>query len=648
MRRQMTRRQVLLGSGVGAMSAILVACGGPSSPAATQAPSAAAPAAPTSAAAAASAPTATPQSQAVATSQPAATVAPTQAAQPQVASVPRNETLIVSVSDSVNQMNDAAIANPFLIGAQRTGWHFAFESFYYYNEWWTDQVTAPPGLTGKNGEIPYLATDYQYSDTYDELTIKLRPNVTWSDGQPFTANDAVFTINMLKDNAPKLNFSFEMKEWVKDIVALDDHTLKITLTSANPSFMFQYFQWYEDHGFPIVPEHIFKGQDPLTFTNLDLAKGWPVVTGPWKLVYSSPQQKIWDRRDDWWGAKTGFHPLPKMKRVIVLPRFEDSKLAQLLIANQAEATHQLQPADATTVMAQNPKVIVRTPDKSHPWGWIASFPEYLGFNCSKAPYDDPDIRWAINHAIDRKQIVDIGFQGDGAGAVLPLETNAALKPFYDAVSDLLQKYPIDDHDPNKTAQIMQSKGYAKDQGGFWAKGGKRFPLLVVTPAGFFDNYVPVLIAQLRKAGFDAAFKSPADEATIQQLGTEDAFMNGQQGSLRDPYITLEQYHSRNSAPTGQPAQYPFRWKNEIFDKAVEGMAKLQGTDQQFMTFYRQAMEQWIPALPVIPLVQDFVIIPVSTTYWTNWPTSKNPYTMPAFWLRGSATLLLDTLEPTQS
>ena len=69
----------------------------------------------------------------------------------------------------------------------------------------------------------------------------------------------------------------------------------------------------------IVPEHIFKGQDPQTFTNFDLAKGWPVVTGPYKLVYSDPQQKIWDRRDDWWGAKTGFHPLPAPERMIFLP-----------------------------------------------------------------------------------------------------------------------------------------------------------------------------------------------------------------------------------------------------------------------------------------------------------------------------------------
>jgi peptide/nickel transport system substrate-binding protein len=542
-------------------------------------------------------------------------------------------------------MTDVQIENPFLVGQLRTGWHFAFESLYYYNEWWTDQVSAPPGLTGKNGEIPYLATGYQYNQTYDELTINLRPGVTWSDGQPFTANDVVFTLNMLKDNAPKLNFSFDMKLWVKDVAALDQHTVKITLTSPNSRFMGEYFQWYEDHGFPIVPEHIFKGQDPLTFTNFDLAKGWPITTGPWKLVYSDPQQKIWDRRDDWWGATTGFHPLPKVKRVIVLPRYADAKLAQLLVSNQADATHQLQPGDAQAVMQQNPKIIIRTADKSRPWGWIASFPEYLGFNDSQAPWNDPDLRWAINHAINRDQIVQIGFQGDSAKAILPLETNTALQPYYNAISDVLQKYPIDSYDPNQTAKIMQSKGYAKDSGGFWAKDGKRLSFIIQVPQGFFDNFVPILVEQLRKAGFDAAFKTPSNQSTLQQLGQIDAFMNGQQGAIRDPYATLEQFLSKYALPTGQPAQYPFRWKNPAYDTAVEAMGKLPTSDPQFMNLFHQAMEQWVPALPTIPLVQDFVILPVNTTYWTGWPDSKNPYTMPAFWLRGSATLLLNALQP---
>jgi peptide/nickel transport system substrate-binding protein len=645
----------MAGGGI-AIAALLAACGGqPSAPssAATTAPASAATSAPTSASAPAPATQTTPAPAAQSTPVSAAptrapaagTATPSQSSAPQVTTLPREKTLVISVSDSVGQMQDATIGNPFLLGAQRTGWQFAFEPLYFYNCWWTDQVTGPPGLPGKNGEIPYLATNYAYNSTNDGLTINLRQGVTWSDGEPFTANDIVFTIKMLVDNAPKLNFSTDMKQWIKDVTAPDEHTVTMQLTAPNPRFMFQYFQWFLDHGFPFVPEHIFKGQDPQSFTYLDLAKGWPVTTGPWKLIYSSPDQKIWERREDWWGAKTGFHPLPAMERVLVLPRFEDPKLAQLLVSNQVDATHQLQPTDATVVLKQNPKIIVRTADQSHPWGWIASWPQYIGFNDSEPPFDDPQLRWAVNHAIDRKQLVDVGFQGDNEIATLPLETNAALDPYFKSVSDILQKYPIDDLDLNKTAQIMQSKGYAKDQGGFWAKDGKRLSLLILTQAGFFDNYTPIVVTQLRKAGFDAAFKSPSNANSLESLGQLTAFIDGQQGSVRDPYLTMEQFRSRYATPTGQTAEYPFRWKNATYDKLIDQMQVLSPDDPTFMNVYHQLMEQWIPALPTIPMVQDFIIVPVNTTYWTGWPTAKEPYTLPGMWLRGSAGLVINSLQP---
>ena len=52
------------------------------------------------------------------------------------------------------------------------------------------------------GEIqPWLATDYSYNDDFTEMTIHLRDDVKWNDGEPFTADDVVFTVNMVKGNA---------------------------------------------------------------------------------------------------------------------------------------------------------------------------------------------------------------------------------------------------------------------------------------------------------------------------------------------------------------------------------------------------------------------------------------------------------------
>lgn len=632
--RHLHRRQFLGIAGATAAASILAACSGSNQ--AVVLPT-------KTAAVSGSAPATTGQS---AASPPAAGQASPAAAPANVQQIPRNQTLIMSVSDSVDQMNDAVIHNPFLTNAQRTGWHFAFEPFYFYDSVWNDKVTAPPGLTGSKGEIPYQAESYQFSADYTELTVKLRPNITWSDGMPFTTSDVVFTINMLRNNAPDLFSSFDMKNAVKDIVALDPLSVKFTLNAPNPNFMIQYFQWVQDQGFPIVPEHIFKGQPDLkTFTNHDISKGWPVVTGPWKLVFSSPTQKIWDRRDDWWGAKTGFHPLPAMKRIIILPRYEDPKLTQLLAAGEIDCSHNLQPADTKTALSRNPKLEVFQVDKKPPYGAIDGWTNCIKINCAKPPYNDPDIRWALNHAINRKQIIDVGFQGSGEFTVLPLPAYPVMKPYFDAVQDILKKYPIDSYDPKKTAEIMQGKGYTKGSDGIWAKDGKRFAFTIINAPGFFETFVPVIAQQFKQAGFDATFKFPTNANTLEATGDLEVFVDGQSASVRDPYLSMRQYHSRYALPIGQTALYPFRWKNTDYDKIIDQMATIAPGTPQFMDLWHKLMEVWIPNLPAIPTVQWYQICPANDQYWKGWPKSDNPYTTPASWHRGAAGLFINTLQP---
>ena len=66
----------------------------------------------------------------------------------------------------------------------------------------------------------------------------------------------------------------------------------------------------------MMPEHIWKDQDPLTFKNFDLAKGLPMCTGPYKLASTGPTEVVWQRDDNWWGAKTGVFKLPEPETII--------------------------------------------------------------------------------------------------------------------------------------------------------------------------------------------------------------------------------------------------------------------------------------------------------------------------------------------
>ena len=58
------------------------------------------------------------------------------------------------------------------------------------------------------------------------------------------------------------------------------------------------------------------------------------------------------------------------------------------------------------------------------------------------------------------------------------------------------------------------------------------------------------------------------------------------------------------------------------------------------------MEIWLPNLPVLPVNQRPRIIPLNTTYWTNWPTSENNYIHPATWWASTFIMIME-VQPAQ-
>jgi peptide/nickel transport system substrate-binding protein len=634
--------------GLGAAS-LLAACGQSAPPAApTTAPAAptAAPK-PTAAAAATTAPAATAAPKP--TAAPAAAAAPTAAptAAPAAAAdlsslpqVPREKTWIsVGVGgEAPQQFSDVALQNPFLPGISRSGYQVVMEPLFYYNAYHNDTACGLSGVQCNDGEIPWIGTDYKFAPDYKSVTVNLRKGVEWSDGQPFTANDVVFTVKMLIANAPKLAWSTDMKQWVKDVTAPDANTVQFTLNNPNPRFIFSYFTFHQDVGVFIVPQHIFQGQDPQTFANFDIAKGWPVVTGPYKLIYSDPQQKIWDVRSDWWGAKTNFHPLPAPQRMIFLPGYDESKQVELLINNEADCSLSMQLGNIKAAMDRNPKISSWSGTDA-PYGYVDWWPTGLGFNDTTPPYDDPDVRRAINNVLNRDEIVKIGYQGAGDKTVVPWPGFPALNDYTSKISDLLEQYPVDDFNLDKSASVMQSKGYTKDSGGFWSKDGNRIaPVVITFPVE--QDVTPVIVQQLRKGGFDASFKMPSNFADLIFNGDADSYVFGHGGSVRDPYFTMRLYQSQFNAPNGTAAAQPYRWSNPDYDKLVDQLGTIPSDDPQFNTIYHQAMELWLKNLPDIPLVQFYHRNPVNTMYWTNWPDQKSPYINSANWHRTCELVIL--------
>src|SRR5262249_9770553 len=250
----------------------------------------------------------------------AAALTPAAAAQPR--EIARKDTLIVSGFGPGNtEIQDPQNMNPYSLGGlgrvrailNKT----IFDFLYLYNH-----------NTGE--EIPWLAESYTVAPDLQSVNVTLRNGATWSDGQPFTSDDVKFTLELLRDT-PSLVFAADIKEWVRDVTVTDAQHFRINLNKPNARFFYFYFVENSEIHLPIVPQHVWAGQDPATFSSFDLSAGWPVGTGPYTLVDASAQQQIFDRNDNWWAAKTGVAPLPKPLRVIyTAPGAADTAAARMI------------------------------------------------------------------------------------------------------------------------------------------------------------------------------------------------------------------------------------------------------------------------------------------------------------------------------
>jgi len=551
------------------------------------------------------------------------------------AEIPREQTVIFENPQgrSANPEN----FNPHIPGNYLSNgfWQIASESLFYLNY--------------ESGDvIPWLAESYEYNEGYTEVTIKLRDGVKWSDGVPFTADDVVFTINMLKENTG-LDYSSDVNKWVQDIEAVDDHTVKITLTGPNPRFIIDMFSvrvWYT---LLIIPKHIWEGQDPTKFNNYDPEKGWPVVTGAYKLVRSTETETIWDRRDDWWGAETGFRPLPAPKRAIWTLAGTEEIRAAMGANNELDVLYTVGRGTLEVLKSRNPNIITWT--ETLPLGYVDPCPRDLQINNMVPPFDNPDVRWAVNHAINRDQLIEIAYEGTTVPQTFDMPAYAGMSSFFERNQASADKILV--HDLAKTESLMTGAGFTKDNDGFWVgSDGKKIVLDITAPAGDSDNQkmLPILVEQLRTAGFDASGKALEWSVFADGLvrGTSTAFLHNLCASVIDPAAALDSFNSRYSAPLGEPAaggRQGSRYANPEYDEIVNKLSVMSASDPEFNKLADEAAAIWVRDLPVVPLVQAMFIIPYNTTYWTNWPTADNNYFFPLahWWVSGN--ILVQNIKP---
>jgi peptide/nickel transport system substrate-binding protein len=552
--------------------------------------------------------------------------------------VPRNKTLVVAHDTEAPVYRNVGLANPYSVNNEdyRGSIINMFEPLFYFNS-----------MTNK--VVPWIGTDYSYDPGFTSVTVKLHDGVTWSDGQPFTADDVVYTLNMLIANGngkKDLFYGTNLADDVKAVTKIDRLTVKIDFKRPDPRFAYKYLINYFDTGLQWLPEHIWKDQpDPGAFTFYDLAKGWPVTTGPWKLTRFSDTQVFMDRRDDWWAVHAGLATMPAVERIITIPSGTVDRAARLIISNQVDIATDLGLIPVIKqVFSQNPKVITFTGQKP-PYGTLDVWPTSLYFNNKSPKWQDPNLRHAVNYYINRQQVSEICFSGANQPKFDPFPGSGALQPYIDAIHDIAVKYGIGIYDKAKGDAAMEKAGFKKGQDGFWEKDGKRFTVAIeAIPA--LNVVAPVVAQQLKNAGIEATFHSSPESRALMRDGKFDLTLFGHRGSIADPYPTLEMYTCKNAYDIGQPTLFPARWCNKDYDKVVDQAEKIPPNDPRLIDLTKQAMEIWMRDAVEVPITEWYHRIPMNQTYWVGWPQQDNPYMQPDFWnTSGSFSYVLWQLKP---
>lgn len=279
---------------------------------------------------------------------------------------------------------------------------------------------------------PLLAESWTVSDDGLTYTFKLKPNVKWHDGKPFTADDVVFSTDVfLRKTHARLRANLTSVESIK---AIDPLTVEFKLKQPFGPFL----GCFETGGMPMVPKHIYEGTDFLS----NPANATPIGTGPFKL-------KNWVRGSYIeLEANPDYHVkgVPGIKSLYfhVIPdaasraaAFESGRV-DILPGGSVEFFD-------VARLSKLPNVEVTTK------GWEFFAPHsWLWLNNRKAPMDNVKFRQAVMYALNREAMAKIAWHGYAKVATGPFNSNIN---FY---SDDVKKYP---RDLKKAKELLAESGY---------------------------------------------------------------------------------------------------------------------------------------------------------------------------------------------
>lgn len=334
-------------------------------------------------------------------------------------------------SSAEETAGDAATADPLIVLLDNDEGPITpanFNTFigFYLIGWVYDPLFA---WTPSLDVAPVLATDYRVSEDGLSWVIQLRDDVTWHDGEPFTAEDVVFSYRFLIDagRAPGLAS-------LDTIEATGEHEVTITLSAANPFFLTEGLA-----ASYIMPEHIWRDQEPVS-GELSQFQGM-IGTGAYFLEEVVPGESYTFRANPDY-----FRGRPKVENIIAK-----------IVKDRTQQFNQLRTGEAHAVMSSVPPAQVEQL-ASDPNIEIANGSDFFNYifymNGSRPPFDQVEVRQAIAKAIDAQTLVDVVLLGQGVK--LPLSWYHPELPWASNIEG--------EFDPEEAMTLLENAGLTDSNG----------------------------------------------------------------------------------------------------------------------------------------------------------------------------------------
>ncbi len=433
-------------------------------------------------------------------------------------------------------------------------------------------------------EQPALAESWEISEDGLSITFNLRQGVRWHDGEPFTSADVAFTfMDVLREFHPRGNNNLRALEAVD---TPDEHTAIFRLSTPAPYIM-RILSSYES---PIVPKHLFEGQDVREYSNANT----PIGTGPFRFVeWRRGQFMQFDRNEDYWRDGK-----PYLDRIIARFISDTGTRTAAMETGEAHVTAYNHIATEDLDYLDSLPHIEVTTDGYEMMPGV----NFLIFNTTEPPFDDVRVRQAVSYAVDRQFIIDAVYNGFGVPGTSPISSKMI---WY---SDNVRRYDVEDRIERANA-LLDEAGFPRGDNGI------RFQITHdIQPYGeVWMRFGEIVVQNLAQIGIEARIRYEDTPTWLTRVYTNYDFTMTSTSyfNFSDPVIGVHRgYHSNQIIP-GTVFVNASRWYSQETDDLMDKAAVELDFDTR-MALYEEFQQLIVEAAPHV-----FAVEPSLVTVYNN-------------------------------